>query len=72
MTTYVPFSAPIVVPLRAALGAIAPWEILLSAAITIAFTYLLFVIGGRVYAGAVLGTGGQMKLRDAWRLAGRG
>ncbi|HZM73370.1 MAG TPA: ABC transporter permease [Candidatus Polarisedimenticolia bacterium] len=72
VTTYVPFSAPIVVPLRAALGAIAPWEILLSAAITIAFTYLLFVIGGRVYAGAVLGTGGQMKLRDAWRLAGRG
>lgn len=72
VTTYVPFSAPIVVPLRAALGAIAAWEILLSAAITIAFTYLLFVIGGRVYAGAVLGTGGQMKLRDAWRLAGRG
>ena len=72
VTTYVPFSAPIVVPLRAALGAIAPWEVLLSAVITIAFTYLLFVIGGRVYAGAVLGTGGQMKLRDAWRLAGRG
>jgi ABC-2 type transport system permease protein len=72
VTTYVPFSAPIVVPLRAALGAIAPWEILLSAVVTIAFTYLLFVIGGRVYAGAVLGTGGQMKLRDAWRLAGRG
>jgi ABC-2 type transport system permease protein len=72
VTTYVPFSAPIVVPLRAALGAIAPWEVLLSAVVTIAFTYLLFIIGGRVYAGAVLGTGGQMKLRDAWRLAGRG
>ena len=72
VTTYIPFSAPIVVPLRAALGAIAPWEILVSAAITLVFTYGLFVLGGRVYAGAVLGTGGQMKLRDAWRLAGRG
>ena len=72
VATYIPFSAPIIVPIRAALGAIAPWEVLLSAAITIAFTYALFVFGGRVYAGAVLGTGGQMKLRDAWRLAGRG
>ena len=72
VTTFIPFSAPIVVPLRAALGAIEPWQVLLSAAITIAFTYGLFVLGGRVYAGAVLGSGGQMKLRDAWRAAGRG
>ena len=72
ITTFVPFSAPIVVPLRAALAAIPAWEVLLSAAITIACTYGLFVLGGRVYAGAVLGGGGQMKLRDAWRLAGRG
>ena len=72
VTTFIPFSAPIVVPLRAALGAIEPLQVLLSAAITIAFTYGLFVLGGRVYAGAVLGSGGQMKLRDAWRAAGRG
>jgi ABC-2 type transport system permease protein len=72
VTTFIPFSAPIVVPLRAALGAIEPWQVLLSAAVTIAFTYGLFVLGGRVYAGAVLGSGSQMKLRDAWRAAGRG
>ena len=72
VTTFIPFSAPIVVPLRAALGAIEPWQVLVSAAITIAFTYGLFVLGGRVYAGAVLGSGSQMKLRDAWRAAGRG
>jgi len=72
VTTFIPFSAPIVVPLRSALGAIEPWQILLSAAVTIAFTYGLFVLGGRVYAGAVLGSGSQMKLRDAWRAAGRG
>lgn len=72
VTTFIPFSAPIVVPLRAALGAIQPWEAILSAVITIAFTYGMLVLGGRVYAGAILGSGGQMKLRDAWRLAGRG
>jgi hypothetical protein len=29
------------------------------------------VFGGRVYSGAVLATGGRIKLRDAWR-ASRG
>ena len=72
VATFIPFSAPIVVPLRAALGAIPGWEILIAAAITLAFTYGLFVLGGRVYAGAILGSGGSVKLRDAWRLAGRG
>jgi ABC-2 type transport system permease protein len=72
ISTFVPFSAPIVVPLRTALAAIEPWEAILSAVVTIAFTYGMFVLGGRVYAGAVLGSGGRMKLRDAWRLAGRG
>ncbi|MGH2474847.1 MAG: ABC transporter permease [Candidatus Limnocylindrales bacterium] len=32
---------------------------------------LLLAIGGRVYAGAALQTTGRMKLRDAWRSAGR-
>ena len=72
ITTFIPFSAPIVVPLRAALAAIEPWEAILSAVVTIAFTYGMFVLGGRVYAGAILGSGGRLKLRDAWRLAGRG
>src|SRR5262245_36205589 len=71
VATFIPFSAPIVVPLRAALGAIPAWEIVVAAAITLVFTYGLFVLGGRVYAGAILGGGGSVKLRDAWRLAGR-
>ncbi len=71
VATYIPASAPIVVPLRAALGAIEPWEILLAGAVTVAATYGLFVIGGRVYSGAVLQGGGRMKIRDAWRAAGQ-
>ena len=67
--TFFPPSAPFVVPLRIALDAIAPVEIVLSLALTVAFIFVLFVLGGRIYSGAVLQTGGRMKLRDAWRLA---
>jgi ABC-2 type transport system permease protein len=65
--TFLPPSAPMVVPLRAALGAIEPWEIVVSIAIMLVAIWALFEVGGRVYTGAVLQTGGRMKLRDAWR-----
>ena len=71
VATFIPFSAPMVVPMRAALGAITPIEIVVSAAITIVAIWVLFVVGGRVYAGAALQTAGRMKLRDAWRSAGQ-
>jgi ABC-2 type transport system permease protein len=63
----IPPVAPMVVPLRAALGAIEPWEIVLSAALTALTIAALFVIGGRVYAGAVLRTGARVPWRDAFR-----
>jgi ABC-2 type transport system permease protein len=69
--TFIPPSAPMVVPMRAALGAIEPWEVALSVAITLAAIWGLFVLGGRIYSGAVLQTGSRMKLRDAWRAAQR-
>ena len=65
--TFLPPSAPMVVPLRTALSAIEPWEILLSMAIMVTTIWFLFVVGARVYSGAVLQTGGRIKLRDAWR-----
>ncbi len=70
VATYLPPSAPFVVPLRAAFDAIGPVEILISIAITMAGIWVLFSIGARVYAGAVLQTAGRMKVRDAWRSAG--
>jgi ABC-2 type transport system permease protein len=71
VATFIPFSAPMVVPMRAALGAITPIEIFVAAAITIVAIWVLFVVGGRVYAGAALQTAGRVKLRDAWRSAGQ-
>ena len=65
--TFLPPAAPMVVPLRVALGEIEAWEIVVSVGLMLASIWLLFAIGGRVYSGAVLQTGGQIRLRDAWR-----
>jgi ABC-2 type transport system permease protein len=62
-----PPAAPMIVPLRTALGGVETWEVLLSIGVTIAFIYGLFALGARVYSGAVLQTTGRIKLRDAWR-----
>ena len=67
IASFIPPVAPMVVPLRTALGAIEPWEIVISVLITAATIWGLFVVGGRVYSGAVLRTGGKIGLRDAWR-----
>jgi ABC-2 type transport system permease protein len=69
IATFVPASAPFVVPLRAAFDAISPIEVAISIALTLVAIWVLFTIGARVYAGAVLQTTGRMKLRDAWRSA---
>ena len=71
IATFIPPVSPMVVPLRAALGRIEPWEVIGSAVVMCAAIWLLFVVGGRVYKGAVLQTGARMKLRDAWRASGR-
>ncbi len=70
VATFVPASAPFVVPLRAAFDAISPIEVGLAVIVTVVAIWVLFGIGARVYAGAVLQTAGRMKVRDAWRSAG--
>ena len=43
----------------------------LSALVTAAAIWALFVVGGRVFSGAVLQSGGRIRLRDAWRASGQ-
>jgi ABC-2 type transport system permease protein len=69
VATFIPASAPFVVPLRAAFDAIEPIEVVLAIVVTVAAIWVLFTIGARVYAGAVLQTAGRIKIRDAWRSA---
>ena len=70
VATFIPASAPFVVPLRAAFDAISPVEVAVAILVTVVAIWILFAIGARVYAGAVLQTAGRMKVRDAWRSAG--
>jgi ABC-2 type transport system permease protein len=69
IASFIPPVAPMVVPLRTALGAIEPWEIVVSVLLTAATIWVLFVFGGRIYSGAVLRSGGRIGVRDAWRMS---
>ncbi|SDH66872.1 ABC transporter permease [Agrococcus jejuensis] len=65
--SYVPFSAPVAVPMRAYLGAMEWWEGLLSFGIVLATTALVVTFAGRVYERSLLRTGKPVKLREALR-----
>jgi ABC-2 type transport system permease protein len=67
--TFIPLTAPFVVPVRAALDAIPLWQYLLSIVIVVATIAMLTLVAGRIYAGALLRYGGRTKLREAWRSA---
>jgi ABC-2 type transport system permease protein len=69
VATFLPPVSPMVIPLRAALGAIEPWEIIVSAVEMVVVVAVLFEVGGRVYSGAVLQSGARIGLRQAWRIA---
>lgn len=68
--TFIPFTAPFVVPVRAALDAIPAWQYILSVVIMLVSIAGLTVLAGRIYAGGLLRFGTRVKLRDAWRSAG--
>ena len=61
---YVPFTAPLLVPTRIAIGASGPLELALSLAILAVTVAAVGVVGARIYARAVVRTGGKVRLRD--------
>jgi ABC-2 type transport system permease protein len=67
VTSYVPGLSPLVMPVRQAAGDVAAWEIALSVAVMLVAIALIVRLGGRVYAGALLRTGGRTKIREALR-----
>jgi ABC-2 type transport system permease protein len=69
ITSLVPFTAPIVMPVRVAVGEASGLEIVASLGILVAAIGLLIPLGARIYEGAVLRMGKPMKLREALRAA---
>ena len=65
--TFVPVTAPFVVPVRAALAAIPAWQYAASILLTLGFTVTMIFVGGRIYAGALLRYGGRVGIGEAWR-----
>lgn len=63
--SYVPFSAPVAVPMRVYLGTMEWWEPYLSLAILVAFTVLVIGFAARVYERSLLKTGAMVKWRHA-------
>ena len=67
--TFVPLTAPFVVPVRAALEAIPAWQYGAAVVLTVAAIFGLILVAGRIYAGGLLRFGTRVKLREAWRSA---
>jgi ABC-2 type transport system permease protein len=63
--SYVPFSAPVGMPMRVFLGTAEWWEPFLSLAILLATTALAVWIGERIYRNSLLKTGPRVRLGEA-------
>jgi ABC-2 type transport system permease protein len=67
IVSMLPPTAPIIMPLRAALVTVPAWQMVAAIVLMLAAIYGLFRAGGRLYQNAVLHTGARLRLREAWR-----
>lgn len=65
--SYVPFSAPVGMPVRLLLGDAAWWEPVIALILLIATTAVSIVVGARMYEQSILRTGSRVSLKDALR-----
>ena len=67
--SYIPVTAPFVVPIRFAFKTIPWWEVTLAVAVMSVTIVMLIRWASRVYSGGLLHFGGRLKYRDAYRSA---
>ena len=65
VTSYVPGLSPLVMPVRQAAGDVALWEVASAVVLMLVAIALIVRLGGRIYAGALLRTGGRTRIREA-------
>lgn len=69
--SYVPFSAPVGMPMRIFLETEQWWEPPLSLVILLLSTVGVIIVGSRIYENSLLRMGARVKLRDALKNSGR-
>lgn len=67
ITTFIPFTAAFVVPIRNSLGAISWAEQALAVVVAVGAIVLLVLLAARIYAGGLLRFGGRVRIKEAWR-----
>jgi len=67
--SYVPFSAPLAMPVRWFAGEAQVWEPLLALGIMVVAVVVAVQLASRLYAGSLLHTRGKVGLRNAWQRA---
>jgi ABC-2 type transport system permease protein len=65
--SYIPFSAPVGMPMRLFTGTAEWWEPLVSLVILLASTAVVILAGSRIYSNSLLRTGARVKLGEALR-----
>ena len=63
--SYVPFSAPVGMPMRVFLGTAEWWEPLLSLLVLVLSTLLVLALSSRIYSNSLLRMGSRVKFREA-------
>lgn len=65
--SYVPFTAPLLMPARIVLGNAEPWEPFVAALVVLGTGIAFVALGVRLYRNAVLHTSSRLHARQAWR-----
>ena len=65
VTSFIPGLSPLVMPVRQAAGGAEWWEVVIAVVLMLVTIAAIVRIGGRIYSGALLRTGGKVKLREA-------
>jgi ABC-2 type transport system permease protein len=64
--SYIPFSAPVAMPVRLFTSDVAAWEPIVSLAILAITALALLAVGARIYEGSLLRTNGRTSFATAW------
>jgi ABC-2 type transport system permease protein len=64
---FIPFTAPVAMPVLVAVGAVPALQVAVSAVITVASTVWMARLAGTSYGRAILRTGSRLKAREVLR-----